>query len=47
MLPRPYLRSFGGGPGYKLIKQNWVIDLANRAEKFVWGCIESRIMTDD
>ena len=24
-----------------------MIDLANREETFVWGCIESRIMSDD
>ena len=47
MLSRPYLRSFDGGPGDKLIKQNWVINLENRAETFVWECIESRIMSDD
>ena len=46
MLPRPYLRSIDGGPGDKLIKK-WALDLANRAEIFVWGCIESRIMSDD
>ena len=46
MLPRPYLRSFDGCPGDKLIK-NRVINLANRSEKFVWECIESRIMSDD
>ena len=36
MLRRPYLRSFDGGPGDKLIKQNWVLNLENRAETFVW-----------
>ena len=46
MLPRPYLRSFDGCPGEKLIKK-WVTNLANRAEIFVWECIESRIMSDD
>ena len=47
ILPRPYLRSFDGGPGEKLRKKKWVLDLANRAETFVWECIESRIMSDD
>ena len=46
MLPRPYLRYFDGSPGEKLPK-NWVLDLANRAETFVWECIESRIISDD
>ena len=35
MLPRPYLRSFDVGPGYQVLKQKWVLDLANRAETFV------------
>ena len=47
MLPHPYLRSFDGGPGEKLIKINWVLDLENQAETFVWECIESNIMSDD
>ena len=47
MLPRPYLRSFDGGPGDKLLKQKWVLNLANLAETFVRECIESRIMSDD
>ena len=47
MLPNPYLISFDGGPGYKVLKQKWVLDLANRAETCFWECIESRIMSDD
>ena len=47
MLRRPYLISFDGGPGYKVLKQKWVLDLANRAETFVLECIKSRIMSDD
>ena len=35
MLRRPYLRSFDVGPGYQVLKQKWVLDLANRAETFV------------
>ena len=27
VLPRPYLRSFYGGPGEKLIIKKWVLDL--------------------
>ena len=46
MLPYPYLRFFYGGPGDKGLKK-WVLDLENRAEKIVWECIESRIMSDD
>ena len=46
MLPHPYLRSFDVCCGDKL-KNNWVINLENRAETFVWKCIESRIMSDD
>ena len=29
MLPRPYLRSFYGDPGDKVLKQKWVLDLEN------------------
>ena len=29
MLRRLCLRSFDGGPGYKVLKQKWVLDLAN------------------
>ena len=47
MLPLPYLRSFYGGPGDKLLKQKWVLNLENQAETFVWKCIESRVMSDD
>ena len=47
MLPRPYIRSFDSGPGDKLIKQKWVLDLANWYETFVFEFIESRIMSDD
>ena len=47
MLPRPYLRSFYGVTRDKLIKNKWVLDLASRAETFVWEYIESRIMSDD
>ena len=47
MLTRPYLRSFDDGPGDKIIKQKWVLYLENRAETFVWECIESRIISDD
>ena len=47
MLPRPYFRSFDGGPGDKLLKQKRVLYLENRAETFVSECIESRIMSDD
>ena len=27
--------------------RKWVLDLASRAETFVWECIESRILSDD
>ena len=46
MLPHPYLRSFDGGPGDKLIKKNGCY-LENQAETVVWECIESRIMSGD
>ena len=46
MLPRPYLRSFDGGSGDKLIKKNGCY-LENQAETVVWECIESRIMSGD
>ena len=29
MLPRPYLRSFDGGPRDNLLNQKWVLNLAN------------------
>ena len=47
MLPRPYIRSFDVGTGDQVLKQKWVLDLANRAETFVLERIESRIMSDD
>ena len=47
ILPRSYLRYFDGDPGDKLLKQKWVLELADRAETFVWGFIESRIISDD
>ena len=47
MLPHTYLRSFDGGPGEKLIKHKWVLNLANQSETFVWEFIESRITSDD
>ena len=46
MLPRPYLRAFDDGLGDKLMKQKWVLKLANLAEAFVLECIESRIMSN-
>ena len=47
MLPRPYLRYFDGGPGDKVLKQKWVLNLINLAETFVRECIECRILSDD
>ena len=47
VLPRPYLRSFDGFPGDKLIIKKWLLDLASQAETFFWERIESRIMSDD
>ena len=47
MLPRPYIRSFDGQCSDQALKQKWVLDLANRAETFVLGSIESKIMSDD
>ena len=34
MLLRTYLGYFDDGPGDKVLKQKWVLDLANRAETF-------------
>ena len=45
ILPRLYLRSFDGDHRYKLKKL--VLELANQSEAFFWGCIESRIISDD
>ena len=47
MLPRPCMRSFDGEPADQVLKQKWVLDLANRAETFVLESIESGIMSDD
>ena len=47
MLPHQYSRSFYGGPGDKVLKQKWVLDLASQAEIFSWECIETRIKIDD
>ena len=47
MLPRPFIRSFGGQRSDQVLKQKWVLDLANRAETFLLESIESRIMSDD
>ena len=47
VLPRPYLRSFHGGLGDKLIIKKLVLELENRAEAFVLVCIESNISSDD
>ena len=46
VLPCPYLLSFDGCPGDKLVKK-WVLDLESQAETFFWECIESRITIDD
>ena len=34
-LPRPYLESFEGYPGYKSIKEKWVLYLGGKAGTFV------------
>ena len=47
MLPRPYIRSFDGQCSGQVLKQKWVLDLANIAETFALESIESRIMSDD
>ena len=47
MLPRPYIRSFDGQRSDQVLKQKWVLDLANRAETFVLESIESRVTSDD
>ena len=47
MLPRPYIRSFDGQCSDQVLKKEWVLDLANRAETFLLGSIESTIMSDD
>ena len=39
ILPRPYFRSFDGGPAYQVLKQKLVLDLENLAETFVLGII--------
>ena len=46
MLPLPYISSFDGGPTDQVLKQKWVLELANRAETFVLERIESMIMSD-
>ena len=47
VLPRPYLRSFDGLPGEKLILKKWLLDLVSRAETCVCECIECRTTGDD
>ena len=47
MLPRPYMRYYDGEPADQVLKQKWVLDLANRAETFVLESIESRVTSDD
>ena len=47
MSPRSYLRSFDGESTDQVLKQKWVLELANRSETFVLESIESRIMSDD
>ena len=38
---------FFGGTGDQVLKQKWVLDLENQAEKIVLESIETRIMSDD
>ena len=45
MLPRPYLRSFDGGPGEKLKKLG--VRFGKQSRNIFWECIESRIISDD
>ena len=47
MLPRPYRIYFDGEPADQLLKQKWLLDLANRSETFLLESIESRIVSDD
>ena len=47
MLPRPYIKYFDGQCSDQVLKQKWVLNLANRAETFVLESIESRIISDD
>ena len=47
MLLRPYMISFDGEPADQVLKQKWVLELANRAETFLLESIESRIVSDD
>ena len=47
MLSFPYIRSFDGQCSDQVLKQKWVLDLANIAETFVLESIESRILSDD
>ena len=47
MLPCPYLRYFYGVPDDQVLKQKWLLDLANIAETFFLERIESMIMSDD
>ena len=40
MLPRPYMKYFDGGPADQVLKQKWVLNLANIAETYVLERIE-------
>ena len=47
MLPRPYIRYFDGQCSDQVLKKEWVLNLAKRAETFVLESIESMIMSGD
>ena len=47
MLPRPYIGFFDGQCSDQVLKKEWLLDLANRAETFVLESIESRIISGD
>ena len=44
MLPRPYIRSFDGKCSDLILKKEWVLNLAKRAETFVLEKIDFMIM---
>ena len=47
MLPPPYIRSFYGQCSDQVLKKEWVLNLAKRAETFVLESIEPMIMSGD
>ena len=44
VLPFPYRVYFESFPGYKFVKEKWVLDLEYQTKTFAWGNIEKKIL---